>query len=363
MMLAPSPLPDELASSYLGRVFTLNGLTVSGENKSRFTCGHSNETGRQGEISYLRGLAESARMPIEAFRFQHTLLPFFAAVQVDGPPDLLAPDAQTSKMHLAAHRGVRNGAIFCPNCVDEDLGFWGVSYLRRMHHIPGVVLCAKHGAALHTVTAAGSQYSQPHATKSRAVPLAQGVVDHAKSNEVISRYTDICLAMLEQRLTFSTEKVAATLAKQTHQFLKRPRGRVPGDHLSSMVSSKAGGPWLSMFFPAFANRLEGAYKAIVDRTLTNRRFSQPTAAYALVMAVLYESCDDALNDIRRSEVHDRQQAQRHEAPSARLESAVKSFLAGESIAQAALSHQVTRPALEALLRKAVVPHAHRTLLP
>jgi hypothetical protein len=137
---------DELASGYLGRLLILNGLPVTTAAK-RYLAGLVATKGPIATAdSWTAQLAAMAGQSVEAFRYQHTLLPFYGAVLATGVRSWLDPNERATEFRHSAHQFNSQGAFLCPECVGEDMSFWGVSYWRRSHQLPGVIWCDKPSA-------------------------------------------------------------------------------------------------------------------------------------------------------------------------------------------------------------------------
>lgn len=154
----PSPRPDELLYSLIAR--------------TAVHVGHWSPKGLLGAIYGDRGtlatpdvpsslalIEELGRitwgLPVEELAYRHTLYPYYT--------HFLSADERGKVMERMLHRreylhlrlgicasGVRRTPYFrlCPYCSQEDLAQHGETYWRRIHHLPGVVVCAVHGETL-----------------------------------------------------------------------------------------------------------------------------------------------------------------------------------------------------------------------
>lgn len=154
----PSPRPDELLYSLIAR--------------TAVHVGHWSPKGLLGAIyrdrgtlaipdipSSLRLIEQLCReawdMTLEELAHRHTLYPYYT--------HFLSTEQRSEVMQRMLGRreylhlrlgicasGVRRTPYFrlCPSCAQEDLSEYGETYWRRIHHLPGVVVCAKHGGLL-----------------------------------------------------------------------------------------------------------------------------------------------------------------------------------------------------------------------
>lgn len=362
-MHVPQPLPDELAAGYLGRLFLVNGLKVSAETKRSFSSAGNVTSESSSETPWTSRAAALVGQSAETFRFQHTLLPFYAGIQVGEARDWLDPIQRATDFHVGAHRSNPHGNYLCRSCAVEDQSFWGVSYWRRSHQLPGTLLCAKHEEDLWVAVAGDAKYKLPHVALDQANPSQADVLQQAQSSPVIRRYTDICAALLERRTTFTTHQMVECLQQRANQVLIRPRGRSAGQHFSELVLSMIDGPWQREFFPELSSKTRGAYVALLDRTITCRDVAQRSAAYALAMAVLFDSADTALSALSSgaslpNAATGARGANAPEPGITTLDCALKEFAKGRSITDICSGNDVCRAELESALRR-VLQHSLR----
>jgi hypothetical protein len=154
----PSPRPDELLYSLIARTavhvghWSPKGLlgAIYGD---RGTLAIPDVPSSLGLIEELCRMAWD--MPLEKLAHRHTLYPYYT--------HFLSADQRAKVMQRMLLRGeylhlrlgicasgVRRTRYFrlCPSCAQEDLSQYGETYWRRIHHLPGVVVCAAHGEPL-----------------------------------------------------------------------------------------------------------------------------------------------------------------------------------------------------------------------
>ena len=154
----PSPRPDELLYSLIARSavhvghWSPKGLldAIYGD---RGTLAIPDVPSSLGLIEELGRMAWDT--PLEELAYRHTLFPYYT--------HFLSADQRAKVMQRMLHRreylhlrlgicasGVRRTGYFrlCPSCSQEDLSRYGETYWRRIHHLPGLVVCAVHGEPL-----------------------------------------------------------------------------------------------------------------------------------------------------------------------------------------------------------------------
>ena len=283
-MNVPQPLPDELALSVIARVRRLNGINH---------CDASVDRRTPRRESFLAAIARRQAVPMIELLARHTPMPFYGFVQTGAQTwNSLKPCAQA----MAAGRGNARRLRLCSSCVVEDYDFWGVSYWRRVHQLPGVTECDKHSELLR-VTLGEDRHSLPQDHVETAVPISRLVADHARTNDCIARYVRISAELLNAQAPITADRMVDSLQSAASRT-QRPRGRTSGEHLSDLVAQRAAGPWLYEHFPEFRAKRRGVAIPTIDRTYSARGVAQRTVAYVLVLAALHETADDALLSLK-----------------------------------------------------------------
>lgn len=358
-MHSPTVQPDEVAQGYAGRLLRLNGCDVpriwSGQSFARYLASHS-PTARVRP--WLEALAEPTGLTPENFLRYHTLKPFFNAVMVGDDPRWLL---QTHARHLSPSASAPSH--FCAECVSEDHSFWGFAYWRRTHQLPGVTRCVKHQTGLWVSKAPGSFLNAPDSQCGNPEPLSDAVVHDAKTNTRIDLYTEICLTLLEGHQPISLDIMVTVLQGQARALGMKRRPGVLGVHISDVAAQWFPGPWQRKYFPDLGNKIRHQYLPFLDRTYSSRNVAYPATAYALALASIFDTADEAMTAIRTEQLDRQQTAKSHSkrsstlsqvAPEAAITSAWRLFLDGLSVKQACDLHSVDKNDLEALLRSAVV---------
>jgi hypothetical protein len=123
---------------------------------------------------------------------QNTMLPYYAMLLRPGTLSRIesalagGPDMPVPKMLWISCGPLR----LCPCCAQEDKSAFGEAYWHRIHQLPGIAICAKHGAPLRACNAgAGELMPTSHAAGRKDVellfsPLQKGkLLNVAKESE------------------------------------------------------------------------------------------------------------------------------------------------------------------------------------
>lgn len=144
---APPLYPDELVTSGLIRTCRRYGLSVKCLRRQVLDTPFFQA--RLLGVSAIPQLAHFFGLPTDSVVWQHTSIPYCIAY--------LEPAAfERALRYVQSSVGAGLGALaqnstggqgvwrFCAACVSDDLRQFGESYWRRMHNLPGVVICPAH---------------------------------------------------------------------------------------------------------------------------------------------------------------------------------------------------------------------------
>lgn len=303
MLIRPMPLPDELDRGYLGRIGRINGLRDEKQCVA-LMASWAGLAGRSGkEVPRVELLRQVAGMTIEAFVCLHTTLPLRRGI-TSYRANLCHGDASSrSILWTSAIRTARPGAYFCPECVVADQDFHGVSYWRREHQIPGVIVCGKHRAPLSYADGEISFYEAPAAFFGNCHTIPNEWAIQTIENPAVRRYLDICAGLLEQPKPFDVRHVSQKLAERARrrglQTQAKPgKRKSPAPLLSDLVVDTFGAWWLGSVFPDLINNPRGKILNRMDGVLYLTTSASTVVAYVLAASVLFDSADAALGAFR-----------------------------------------------------------------
>jgi hypothetical protein len=359
MIHVPKPLPDELAIGHLGRLFILNGIDRPLRKAQYVNKYAPARNANSGSRRYVKTLAALSGQTVADYLFHHSCFPFYRAVHSDNWRGQEKTQLALSVIGLSATRVNPFGVSICPRCVEEDVGFWGFSYWRRSHQLPGIDWCQKHRCALIKTRRDAPVEMLPHEVLADAT--ATTVSEKAMQNEVIFRYSEICMEFLGRNHSISTRHMVSCLQQRARDLQIRPRPGVPGFHLHDMAMQQVDGEWLLKYFPDIFSKNSSSS---LSRTYTSTQIAYSTPYYALALALLYESVDEAFTDLTSTVANEtardlvkicpQKQSARESSPPAKLQHALTSFLQGTPIDSVCRAIGLKREALEDFLRATVV---------
>lgn len=354
-MIFPKAMPDEWVKGLLCRFAILNSLGSSSKlnnemERIRSSLSNSSTT----SMTWCEILANANQMSLNTFLAHHTLLPFNRAVR---PPLTSQPfGCITERFDRFAHQQTShaNGTsqYLCPNCVNEDMSFWGFSYWRRSHQLRGAVLCHKHQVGLLESTSC-LWIDLPHHVIDDAKPIPSEIVSHALQDPVLQRYADIALAFAERKQPITTTWIAHILHQKLRSRTSADKQVLP--RLTTIANAMINGPWQQHFFPELSKGNVADDLNSLDRTRSCKPKALSTPFYVLALSLLFNSADSAICAVSNSSSEELPRTQGQTRVSLDLPAAVATFLGGATISDTARSHGLDIGELEALLRIAMAP--------
>lgn len=218
----PAPLPDELLYSIIGRFRDL--MSTSSERAIVQTLFGSSSSTAVADLpcridALLSRLPPGSPVTARELILKHTTLPYYAPFlppeRVERAMALMRGDGGST---IHGVLGLRPSRIqtprhlrFCSDCIDSDWNQFGIEYWHRVHQLPGVLVCPKHGALLKEHI--GSGRSQVFA--SLAQVLKQGdVCDGVSSRAAIDQSYLLHLASETKQLLICQFRAAGLFPLQ-----------------------------------------------------------------------------------------------------------------------------------------------------
>lgn len=298
-MHLPTLFPDELDQGYFSRVAMLNSIEDPLFQYARMK-NLIMARGFRFEIeSWAECIAALTGQPAIQFVRRHTLIPFYFAIQPNegGPWEEIA--AERSRLLLRCRTRPKRWWMFCPQCASEDLQFWGVSYWRRSHQLPGCVWCSKHEVGLQSAADPNAVKRLPHTIADFHQPNPD-VVSDALSNATIRRYADLCSAFLESSHYYALYDVVHVLNVKCRQLdLEVGPESTCGNKWKALTAEKVTGCW----HDEVATQGRRSDRIAADRSpalLNSLSAVRAIGEYAFVLSLMYESAEEALLDLSRA---------------------------------------------------------------
>lgn len=291
MPILPTVMPDEFILGYWGRVHILNLRSTPNETADALIDYFELPKSR---IRRIEALALAARADLQFFVQNHTLIPAHGAISqhfigmVHGNTNAQLANVIRQSWKLLQ----KPGAYFCPQCAVAQVAAWGFSYWKRRHQLLGVDWCLEHGEPLVSCPETAFVNATPCNQVATAVSCQIELETSCRS--VLERYSKIMNAYLVRTVRVGVQEVAKVLRPIAEGKGISTRAITTNQYLSDIAVTKLPTSWLGKLFPSISTKRQGAPFGPLDNTVLSG-FAMPHA-YALAMALLYESSEEALAD-------------------------------------------------------------------
>jgi len=298
MLIRPIPFPEEIDRGYLGRVMRFNGCAKEEDaiELMRVWVGCVDKSWR--EVSSLELLSRVAGVELPTFVRRHTSLPLRRGITSYQPDLHHGCESNKNMLWSTGMRVARTGAYFCEMCAKEDVGFHGQSYWRREHQMPGLLWCPKHMTPLRYLDDESAFFSPPSSLMENSQVVDASWSNEIMGNETVLRYLQICWGLMERTLPLAVKAVSAILrGKASSAGFQTYGGPVRAPLLSDAVIERCGRTWLATVLPVLADKPDGILSSQLDGVLYLTTSASSVSAYALASALLFDTADDALNNL------------------------------------------------------------------
>lgn len=297
-LLVPSVFSDELDRGYLGRVIRVNGYQKPEQlSRSINECYQINYA--SGRKSWFEMLCKITGMTGEEFAVGHTCLPLKRGI-TSNHPDI--PHGSSKNPNICLISTVSKSYVagfFCEECVKYDIERLGVSYWHRNHQIPGQFWCQQHLCALRMSIEQDVMLKLPQELIDVTPSLPQDIVNEARKNCYVRRYLEIARFLYSRSEGIDVAKIVPVLKERAkkigYQTYSGPvRLRLISDEVNNVFPKS----WIEKVFPSLTKKSIEEYFSQIDGVLYMRKSSSTVIAYLLVLSVIFEDSEEAINFIQ-----------------------------------------------------------------
>jgi hypothetical protein len=189
----------------------------------------------------------------------------------------------------------RKAAYLCRSCISEDMSRWHFSYWRRFHQLPGVHWCEEHDdELLLTVQSPNAFMRQPRTWLEEGATTSSPSGAELLGHAVVRRFASISRAMLESGRPWPESKLREPMRIRAQEL--GIRTRLAGDRpfLSDLAAAQVPKTFLGEVFPLYENKVELRYLQSIDGPLRSNLGLGTAEGFALAMAIMFDSVDEAL---------------------------------------------------------------------
>lgn len=291
--------PDELAGTYLTRLCNENVLHSHQELAHELRVAGVIEHLPVSAAALLEEILAVLEMSVHDLVCLHSLAPVQKCVFSYGY-GRAAPPNFCEKRYLRFAAFKQAVGRLCPDCVAEDLDYWGVSYWRRLHQLPEITWCLKHMRPLGLVTGAQASDISPDLAVKFAVEQTSGDLGVFLDSPTLQRYASIMVSLLENARSPIHYACAGKVIRDRARLKGLQVGpskivRTPR-YLSDEAMEQIPTHWLQLHFPASAKKRKNEFSPWIDCTGHIRKTPARSAKFGLALALLWDDPDEAVTE-------------------------------------------------------------------
>ncbi|MCE4554243.1 TniQ family protein [Roseateles cellulosilyticus] len=339
----PEPQPDELLDGWLGRCSVMHSCT----SIANLIAGLRMVTGLPVPATVLDVIAASLGLTPQEVLFRHTTLPAQRAFSARAVGIEKQSTEKLSSSGVTRRSDVE--ALACPHCAQEDAARGGLSYWRRMHHLPGVDWCPVHQEALVRFTPTAFE-KRPSDVLAQTAGERCAVPAAIDGSSALGRYAELMVRWLQRSSVYSCTALNRVVYEGCRAMGLRCSQVGKRLLVSDLVKQRLPTEWLALYWPDVLSKAPAAYLPRLDGPSRDKHVGYPGATCALVLAALFESVDDIQRQLEVADAQVRADHARHTDTA--LFAARQDFVRGSSLAAACNAHGVAVEQLERWLRDA-----------
>ena len=296
-LVVPRTQPNELLKGWRGRVAATNCLEGARDaDAALLAWTQKKSSAAGGDLDFVECAALALGVTRQELIRRHTLTPYFDSLANLRPnkPGRPGRHLQTYQRHAAFRIDGKN-AMFCPKCAKEDLVFWGFSYWRRSHHLPGVVCCSTHAVSLlvagdHSCFDQCPDHYLTNSNRECALPQDEA------AKGILLRYARIAEEILENAPTIDSTVASSIFRERAKQaglrFTKMGNQKTLSTHLMDLLPSA----WLKETFPRITWQRD-KYIPTIDGACVPRIERYTASTLCLLAALFYDDTDHAFVEL------------------------------------------------------------------
>ena len=305
----PSIMPDEFFLGYLGRFSICNDLGNKDQTNDHLKRLFKELDPDQSDIPLAMKLAQMLSISPKLFVKNHMLIRFIRSSKL-----MLKEDHHIDVIHAIGNRMIYRNAYFCEACVKEDKGYWGFSYYRKSHQLPGVDTCSKHDEALCMSTGNDPFHTFPDAQLNNKTFIKSDISSEEKMNpyrlkfeQLVDDFMDIDFVINHKALTqllFKNLKALDAESKQENTSRK----------VFNLIAEKYPSTWIKTKFPLIYEKIQKNSPSQTARFYPSRSLSTiqillgiplltPNASSQILS---YSECMPSSPYVKKSDVSEKQ---------------------------------------------------------
>jgi hypothetical protein len=297
MVMMIEPMPDELGLAHAGRIVYWNGLSGFLDLRRR-TLGTAGRYPKGAEFTQqFVDTAKRLSIDPEQYLIRHSMLPFHLAYSAHHDQNQTYRPL-TNKWLKPADGLISQAARFCCNCAEEDMKILGFSYWKRVHQLPGVDTCTKHGNPLHRTLDVSALLRTPSFYLDNIVVPEES--NPGANHPAICRYRQFALQMLgqHQRILATDLRRCIKTRCSALGISRSLKGKKRTASLSLLVRSNFPEDWLKKHYPKLLLDHYQGRDLCIDAAFLGQ--GAPGYVIAMILAALFDNVDHFMHELSRA---------------------------------------------------------------
>lgn len=285
-MNIPLPLfPDEHVLGWCGRIRFFNHFPDSDCVFCEIRMLRGIDKNSSFQVNKVNLLARESGLKDADFVFKHTMFPYLRAFDLEGFYELRFDAYRLGRLRNIGIAGWKNKAWYCQECAREDLHEFGMPFWRRLHQIPAVGWCLKHGRRLVGVEGKYAFDKPPKPIDCESVGDVSSK-DFSAVHSVLHNFAVIAGYLLHRSCPLDFRVVRWLLIRKAVEggFFDKKQGKV---NVYEAVRARGASHLLKYFQLALG---DFNLDAVFQRSESQR----PTELYVIALSVIFESAEEAL---------------------------------------------------------------------
>jgi hypothetical protein len=300
--------PDEFLRGFRGHVCFHNNLRDAEDTNAALNSGREfGETKLMSRSeSLVKLVSDHTGTSVHEIVCRHTLWPFTACMRRVSGAAAIEAYMGSSYGRTDLMRKTRQFAWTCHECQREDLAFWGETFWRCSHQLPGQMWCHKHGTALAKTSLGHIDFGPPDHFDS--YPPEDIDIDELKAHLRITEYSSLCAAILDGGLTFSPSQCAARIVRQAERIGLGTNLKECADGVLQQVPIVYPRAWLADLDRRYPN-IRGGQKGGASTFLEGKSDLAGAQLVMLLALAVFETASEALVELRRTDKSEETEAE------------------------------------------------------
>jgi hypothetical protein len=219
-MLISAPLPDEFYLGHIGRLSFINSRK-SDEELINYVKNYLSLRPVEKRVTPpVVAISSLVKIRVIDYIDHHTLFHFNWLIRDHNKLDYEYRWPYTElKDRVTLQR--REGAYYCQQCQAEDIHFWGYSYWRRSHQMPGNHWCEKHDDHLLTHVSEENAFTRtPSYWQSQNLYQSASHAKACRDSRSTQKFVSGCFALLEAKEKLNFNAIYKAIGVQLERFPK-----------------------------------------------------------------------------------------------------------------------------------------------